>query len=128
MRSFSEITKDESRDAGMALVLVLLFIFLARKRETVLIAAVAVHVLNMVQPHLYRPIAFLWRILAEPLGAISAKVLLSIAFFGVLTPVGLLMRLFGRDSLKLRAFRADEGSAMWKRNHKFVAQDLERPF
>ena len=37
-----KITKDQSRDTGMAIVLLLLLVFLARKREGWLFAAMAV--------------------------------------------------------------------------------------
>jgi len=43
-------------------------------------------------------------------------------------PVAILRRLAGKDSLKLRAFKASKGSIMLERNHKFSATDLERPF
>jgi hypothetical protein len=123
-----KITKDESRDAGMALVLLLLFVFLARKREGWLIAAMAVHVLNMTAPQIYRPFAVLWLGLSDAMGAVVSKILLSIVFLLIVTPIGMLRRLFGKDSLKLRAFKTGEGSVMTERNHTFVAADLERPY
>jgi len=40
----------------------------------------------------------------------------------------LLRRLFGKDSLMLRAFKASEGSAMTVRNHMFTGRDIETPY
>jgi hypothetical protein len=124
----TKIGKDQSRDTGMAMVLLLMLIFVARKREGWLFAAMGLHVLNMIVPQIYRPVAVLWLGLSERLGAVSSKILLSIVFFGVVTPIGMLRRLAGKDSLKLRAFKASEESAMWERNHKFAGSDLEQPY
>jgi hypothetical protein len=122
------ITKDQSRDTGMAMVLLLLILFISRKREGLLIGAIALHVLNMIVPQIYRPVAVLWLGFSELLGAVMSRVLLSIIFFAVVTPIGILRRLAGKDSLKLRAFKAGKDSVMLERNHTFIGRDLERPF
>jgi hypothetical protein len=44
-----------------------------------------------------------WMGLAHILGAVNTRILMTIAFFGIITPVGLSMRLMGRDRLQLRA-------------------------
>jgi hypothetical protein len=123
-----KITKDQSRDTGMAMVLLLLIVFATRKREGYLIGAMVVHVLNMVVPQMYRPVAVLWLGLSDFLGSVVSKILMSIVFFAVVTPIGILRRLLGKDSLKLRAFKASRGSVMLERNHTFVGKDLERPY
>lgn len=123
-----KITKDQSRDTGMAMVLLLLIVFLARKREAWLIAAMALHVLNMIVPQVYRPVAVLWLGLSDLLGAVVSKILLSIVFLAIVTPMGIFRRLSGKDSLKLRAFKASQDSVMLERNHTFIGADLERPY
>jgi hypothetical protein len=123
-----KITKDQSRDTGMALVLLLLIVAASRKREGYLIVAMALHVVNMIWPQIYRPFAVLWLGLSDLLGTVVSKILMSIVFFAVVTPIGILRRLAGKDSLKLRAFKASQDSVMLERNHTFVGQDLERPY
>jgi hypothetical protein len=123
-----KITKDQSRDTGMAMVLLLLIVCVSRKREGWLFAAILLHVVNMTVPQIYRPIAVLWLGLSELLGAVVQRILLSIVFFFVVTPIGILRRLLGKDSLKLRAFKAGKESVMLERNHTFIGRDLERPF
>jgi len=112
----------------MAMVLLMLIIFLTRKREGWLFAAMGLHVLNMTVPKIYRPVAVIWLGLSDLLGAVVSKILLSIVFFTIVTPIGVLRRLFGKDSLKLRAFKAGQDSVMLERNHTFVGGDLERPY
>jgi hypothetical protein len=123
-----KITKDQSRDTGMAMVLLLLIVFATKKREGYLIGAMTLHVLNMIVPQVYRPAAVLWLGLSDLLGSIVSKILLSIVFFAVVTPIGIIRRLFGKDSLKLRAFKASQESVMLERNHTFIGSDLERPY
>lgn len=123
-----KITKDQSRDTGMAMVLLFLLVAAARKREGYLYIAMALHVVNMVVPNIFRPVAVLWLGLSDAIGTVMSKVLLSIVYFFVVTPVGTVRRLMGKDSLKLRAFKASKESAMLERNHTFVGRDLERPF
>ena len=122
------ITKDQSRDTGMAMVLVLLIAFGTRKREAYLIGAMVLHVLNMIVPQMYRPVAIFWLGLSDLLGSVVSKILLSVVFFAVVTPIGIVRRLLGKDSLKLRAFKAGKESVMVERNHTFISQDMERPY
>lgn len=123
-----KITKDQCRDTGMAMVLLLLLVDIKMKREGILFAAIALHVVNMMVPRIYKPIAFFWFGLSDLLGEVVSKILFSVLFFGVVTPIGILRRLFGKDSLKLRAFKASEESSMTVRNHVFVGQDIEKPY
>jgi hypothetical protein len=123
-----KITKDQSRDTGMAMVLLLLIVFASRKREGYLIAAMVLHVVNMIFPQVYRPIAVLWLGFSDLLGAVVSRILLSIVFFLIVVPFGIVRRLSGKDSLKLRAFKANKDSSMVERNHTFTVKDLERPY
>lgn len=123
-----KITKDKSRDTGMAIVLLLLLVAASRRREGYLIAAMVLHVLNMIWPQVYKPFAVLWFGLSDLMGAVVSKIMLSIVFFGVLTPIGMLRRLLGKDSLKLREFKQGKGSVMLERNHTFTGSDLQSPY
>jgi hypothetical protein len=126
--SLKNMTKDQTRDTGMAMVLLFLLVFLKTHRFGWLYAATFLHVVNMIVPRIYAPVAVVWFGLSHIVGTIMSKVLLSVLFFGFVTPVGVLRRLFGKDSLKLRGFKASPESAMLVRNHVFVAQDIEKPY
>ena len=73
-------------------------------------------------------VAVVWLGLSILLGEIVPKVLLSIVFFLVVTPIGILRRLAGKDALKLRVFKGSQDSVMLERNHLFIGRDLERPY
>jgi hypothetical protein len=101
---------------------------LAWKRKEILMVAMALHVLNMTKPKAFRPFAVVWLGISDLLSAVVSKILMSIVYFGVVTPIGILRRLSGKDSLKLGAFRESEESVMLVRNHKFTARDMEKPY
>ena len=64
--------------------------------------AAALALLAWLKPSLLRiPNAAWWR-LAHALGWVNSRIVLSVFFLAVLTPVGLALRLAGRDSLRLR--------------------------
>jgi saxitoxin biosynthesis operon SxtJ-like protein len=125
----TKITKDQSRDTGMAMVLLCLLLAVSPKHShRYLFVAIALQVVNMIVPQVFRPIAVVWLGFSNLLGEVVPKILLSIVFFLVVTPIGILRRLAGKDALRLRAFKASPDSVMLERNHKFISQDLERPY
>jgi uncharacterized membrane protein YgdD (TMEM256/DUF423 family) len=122
------ITKEQSKDTGMAMVLLLLLFSAAFKRETLVTIAIVALVVDMTFPQLYRPVAVLWLGLSHLLGTVVSKILLTLVFFGVVTPIGLARRLLGLDSLKLKDFKSGDNSVMIVRNHIFTGKDIEKPY
>lgn len=62
-------------------------------------------------PAALAPLNRAWMALGEALRRLTTPLVLGIIFFGVLTPMALLMRLFGKDLLRLRFDRA--ASSYW---------------
>jgi len=122
------ITKEQSKDTGMAMVLLLLLASGAFKREILVTAAVIALIVDMTVPRLYRPVAILWLGLSHLLGTVVSKILLTLVFFGVVTPIGVARKLLGIDSLKLKDFKSGENSVMVVRNHIFTGKDIEKPY
>lgn len=112
----------------MALVLILLLIYFFKHRQGLVVAAALVLVLNMIAPQVYRPAAIIWFGLSHLLGAVMSRILLGLVFLLVVTPIAFIRRLAGKDSLRLKLFKAGQGSVMVERNHTFVAKDLEKPY
>ncbi|MEM9553020.1 MAG: SxtJ family membrane protein [Acidobacteriota bacterium] len=67
--------------------------------------------LGAVVPRVLRPIYLGWMTMAIILGAFMTRVLLTLFFFLVLTPVGLFFRLIGRDALHRRLDR--DAASYW---------------
>ncbi len=123
-----KISKDQCCDTGMAMVLLVLIAYAYTKRAKLVPFAMALLVLDMVAPKAYRPVAVVWLGLSEVLGRVMSTVVMTVVFFFFVTPIGIIRRLVGKDSLKLRGFKASDGSVMLQRNHTFVPGDLETPY
>jgi Saxitoxin biosynthesis operon protein SxtJ len=122
------ITRDQSKDTGMAMTLILLLLNRSFRQEAWLIGAIAALVIDMTVPQVYRPLAVVWFGLSQLIGMLTSRIILSGVFFGVVMPIGLLRRLSGKDPLNLKAFKAGSNSVMKERDHRFVAADLEKPY
>jgi len=122
------VTRAQCQDTGMAMVLIFLLLTLAFSREIYLIGAICLHVLNMIAPQLYRPVAILWLGLAHLLGAVVSRIILTIVFLVVVTPIGVIRRMMGIDTLKLKEFKKGVGSVMQERSHRYTAEDIQRPY
>ena len=57
--------------------------------------------ITLVNDKLLLPLNKLWMRFGFLIGIIISPIVLGIIFFGVITPYGLIMRLFGRDELRL---------------------------
>ncbi|MES9994772.1 SxtJ family membrane protein [Desulfovibrio aminophilus] len=122
------IDKGQAVDTGMALVLICLLLGLFRERAGWFWIAAGLLVLNMTIPTIFRPAARVWLGLAHLLGSVMSRVLLTLVFFLVVTPVGLLRQALGKDTLRLREFKKDDTSVFQTRNTTFEPADLERPY
>jgi polyferredoxin len=122
------MTRQQCQDTGMAMVLLLLLGAYAFERNGLIVAAIITQVVNMIAPPVFRPLAVVWLGAAHAIGVVMSTVLMSVVFALVVTPVGVLRRLMGKDGLRLRAFKSNDASVMVPRNHVFEASDLERPY
>jgi hypothetical protein len=122
------MTKDQCKDTGMAMVLIVLLSTLAARRDYLILLAIGLLVLNMTRPQLFRPAAVIWFGLAHLLGMITSRVVLTIIFFVLVTPVGMVRRALGADTLKLKSFKRGHESVMEGRNHTFCADDIVKPY
>jgi hypothetical protein len=79
-------------------------------------------------PALGRRIYVGWMLAAAPIGWTISHLVLSIVYYGVLTPIGLLMRLFGRDPMQRRMDRSGSGSYWIERSKKSESWRYFRQF
>ena len=126
--SRNRLTVDQCKDTGMAMVLILLLLTLATRRNYLIPFAIGLLALTMIRPQLFRPVAVVWFGLSHVLGIVTSRIVLTIIFFVVVTPIGLVRRLLGTDTLNLRSFKKGHESVMEKRNHTLCAHDLVKPY
>jgi hypothetical protein len=124
----SKITHDQSRDTGMAMVLLLLIIWMFSPSRNVIYAAIALQILNMTVPQAFKYVAVVWLGASHAIGTVVSAVVLSLVFIVVVTPVAVVRRMMGFDSLRMRAFKAGKGSVLVHRHHTFTRADIDRPY
>ena len=128
MNFFFRPSKDQCKDAGMALVFGLLLVAVIWDKAGLVSWAIAALLALMVWPALFKPFAALWFGLSQVLGLVMPKVLLTLLFFLMVVPVGLIRRVSGKDSLKLRQFKAGQESVFRERMDMIKPEDLEQLF
>lgn len=82
-----------------------------------------------VLPSLLKPIYKIWMTLGILMGWVMTRIILCTLFYLVVTPISLLLKLFGKDSLGLK-FKRNHIDTYWipKENKRFVKSDYERQF
>jgi hypothetical protein len=124
----TSITKEQAKDSGMAIVLILLIIGLITRDVVYFKIAAGVLLMDMIFPMVYYPFAIFWFGLSGLMGSTGSKILLLVIYFIVVLPVALWRRLLGKDPLLLKEFKKNSESVMRLRNHVSEAADLEKPF
>jgi hypothetical protein len=114
------------RDKGLETILVLVLAFTIlywRFQETYwLIIAVLLGIIGLFAPGIAVKIHWFWMKLGHILGYFVSKILLTVIFFVVLFPLGVLSKLAGKNALKLKA---GAKSYFTERNHLYKKEDLE---
>ena len=121
-------TNDQARDTGMAMVLLCLLLAYWGRHPLFLPLAIVLLLLTMAVPQVFRPLAVLWFGLSHIMGNLVSKVVLTILFFGLVTPIGLIRRWAGKDSLQLQKWKKDTGSVFVARQGEILPEDLINPY
>tara|TARA_B100000768_G_scaffold157445_1_gene155512 strand:+ start:156 stop:554 length:399 start_codon:yes stop_codon:yes gene_type:complete len=70
--------------------------------QALALLAVLFLLITVIIPQVLLPLNKLWMRLGLLLGMIVSPIVLGIIFFGLVTPYGVVMRMFGRDELRLK--------------------------
>lgn len=88
--------------------------------------AAALWIAAALAPSLLRPVYRGWMHLGEALGWVNTRILLTLIFFLVVTPIGLLMRLFGRSPIAVK--RRDDSYWTDVEPHSYGDRHVEKQF
>ena len=119
---------DPAKDTGLAMILILLLFVHFGRYYFLILPAIVVLVLIMTWPAIFGPLARFWFGLSHFLGSIVSKILLTIIFLTIVTPMGLLRRMIGADSMRLKKWKQDDDSVFIERNHTYSSSDLKKPY
>ncbi|AYB31824.1 hypothetical protein D4L85_15175 [Chryseolinea soli] len=112
----------------VAVLIALLAALYFRDDHGFLLAALFLTLVTIVVPTVFYPFAVVWFALAKLLAAVVPPVVLGILFFVMVTPLGFVRRMLGRDTLRLRQFKKGRSSVMNDRDHVYTADDLKDTF
>lgn len=121
MEKLTEADKAKAQLVIVTGLVVIYFIFKARYPWLLYVAA-AIGVLSIAVPVVGDLIVKGWFKLAEVLGAINGRILLSLIFFLILFPIAVLSRMGRKNPLGMKSENKD--SAFTERNHLYTAKDL----
>jgi len=112
----------------VAVLIALLAALYFRDDHRFILAALFLTLVTIVVPTVFYPFAVVWFALAKLLAAVVPPVVLGILFFVMVTPLGFVRRMLGRDTLRLRQFKEGRSSVMNDRDHVYTADDLKDTF
>ena len=119
------ITRLNALESLLPLVLLLLILHLWLAVPGLLFAAVALlGVMLFVKP-LAGFMATYWLRVLEAVGGFNARVILTVIYFLLLTPIALLFRVFNKNPLRLKAER-NSISYYHEHDRQYVGSDLEK--
>tara|TARA_B100000287_G_scaffold157484_1_gene148573 strand:+ start:2971 stop:3381 length:411 start_codon:yes stop_codon:yes gene_type:complete len=79
--------------------------------------------LGVIIPIILKPVYLLWMIFAVILGWVMTRVILSIVFYIIITPIGLITRLLGEDFLNFKISKTD---SYW--NNRDSSEELNQNY
>lgn len=125
---FIGITKKQCMEFGLVTILAASFLAIYLKQNHYVVYAFFLTLVTLTIPIIFYPFGAVWFWLSRVLGVISSRVLLTVVFFIVVTPVGLVRRLLKKDNLKTDQFKKSAKSVMEDRNHLYTAGDFTNTF
>ena len=89
---------------GIILMIIAGFLFWKEKEsyQIFLTVGTILFVLGILVPAILKPIYWIWMVFATILGWIMTRVILSLLFYIIITPIGLILRLFGKQFIELK--------------------------
>ncbi|MFI5220243.1 MAG: hypothetical protein ACHQNT_12220 [Bacteroidia bacterium] len=118
-----KIEPIEKIKALLVIVTGLVILFFIFKGKGFLYAAAIIGVASLAIPIAGDGIIWLWFKIAEVLGWINSRILLSLIFYIFLFPIALLARAATKSKMHLK--RVKDNSVYDTRNHKYTGKDLE---
>ena len=126
--------KSDLRKFGITIGVILLiiagFLFWKEKEsfQILLTFGVTLCILGIVIPFILKPIYWVWMIFATILGWIMTRVILSLLFYIIVTPIGLIPRFFGKQFLELKWDKSKESYWNFRTNEHRQKEDYEKQF
>ena len=119
MTANSKVKISSNRSFGLVFFVVFLIVALwpLKYEEDIrlwsLVLSIIFFILGVINSKLLTPLNKLWFKFGIFLGTIVSPIVMGLVFFSVVTPVGIYMRLLGKDLLKLKTNKEKNASTYW---------------
>jgi len=123
-----ETEKKQTVEFGIVAILVVCVFAFWLNTKFLILTAIILCLLTLSVPVIFYPFAVLWFGLSSILSRIASAILLGLVFFLIVTPMGQIRKLFGKDTLRLKQFKKGTRSVMTSRDHTFTAADMADSF
>ena len=126
--------KSDLRKFGITIGVILLiiagFLFWKEKEsfQILLTFGVIIFFLGIAIPFILKPIYWVWMIFSTILGWIMTRVILSLIFYIIFTPIGLILRLFGKQFLEFNWDHSQQSYWNMRTIETFNKENYERQF
>ena len=126
--------KSNIRNFGITLGIILLlisgFLFWKEKEsfQIFLTIGIILFLTAIALPSVLKPVYWIWMIFAIILGWFMTRVILSLLFYIIITPIGLTLRLFGKQFLELRWDKSKESYWNFRTNEHLKKENYEKQF
>ncbi len=120
-----EISREKNLETCLVIATGLLLFWLIYEVKPLIIAAFVIGIIGAFFDTVAGWITWVWYKIAEVMGGIMSKVLLSLVFFGFLAPIAFVYRIFNKDTLQLGK-KGNDGSYWSERSHTYTKKDLEQ--
>ncbi|SVC44594.1 uncharacterized protein METZ01_LOCUS297448 [marine metagenome] len=126
--------KSDLRNFGIIVGIILLiisgFLFWKEKESFQIFLAIGIilFLTAIALPSVLKPVYWIWMIFAIILGWIMTRVILSLMFYVVFTPIGLILRFFGKQFLELRWDKSKESYWNFRTNEHLKKENYEKQF
>ncbi|MCF6191357.1 MAG: SxtJ family membrane protein [Cocleimonas sp.] len=133
----AEVTTSDLRKFGFimggmfALIFGLIFPWLGDKTSETwplwpFIVMAIFWLISIAAPQILRPVNDIWIKIGNVLGFINSRIILGVMFFVMIFPIGMLLRLFGKDSMNRKL---DKNADTYRKISKVRNKEhLEKPF
>ena len=126
--------KSDIRNFGITLGIILLlisgFLFWKEKESYQIFSGIGItlSLIAIAIPSVLKPVYWMWMIFGIILGWFMTRVILSLLFYIIITPIGLTLRLFGKQFLELRWDKSKESYWNFRTNEHLKKENYENQF
>ncbi len=126
--------KSDIRNFGITLGIILLlisgFLFWKEKESYQIFSGIGItlSLIAIAIPSVLKPVYWMWMIFGIILGWFMTRVILSLLFYIIITPIGLTLRFFGKQFLELRWDKSKESYWNFRTNEHLKKENYEKQF